>query len=510
MTIELAQQSKRKSAARTLRLATRRTVERTQVEQRFGRGRSKTVAVEIKRRNPAKGTARQPLIQKAEAATAAEGTFAEPKVGAAEGSAVHAQPSAPSKLTDAEHAARVRAVETAWKEEWRRQTEADTEEQRRAAEAVEVKRRQEKVEAEVARVAQQDRQVGAPRPRPDLAAKRDSVGRGRAKHKKAAKVGRTDERTGLGRRQNRFTVATALDDRLTERPRSLATLERQRAKMRGTPVAAQDKVVRNVLIPDAISVQELAHRMAEPAGRVIQALLQLGEPATIDQKIDADTAELVVREFGHQAKRVHENIEAVLHREPDAASDLQPRPPVVTVMGHVDHGKTSILDALRETDVAGGETGGITQHIGAYQLRLGSDERITFIDTPGHAAFTEMRARGANVTDIVVLVVAADDGVMAQTIEAIRHAQAAEVPMVVAINKVDRPGADPQRVKHQLLNHGVVVEELGGETLAVEISARERRNLDRLQEAILLQAELLEIKANPLRRADGVVARGQA
>ena len=234
--------------------------------------------------------------------------------------------------------------------------------------------------------------------------------------------------------------------------------------------------------------------------------MSLGVMATINQPIDADTAQIIVEEFGHKFKRIAESdVEIGLGGGEDRPEDLQPRAPVVTVMGHVDHGKTSLLDALRETNVAAKEAGGITQHIGAYQIKVETGDKITFIDPPGHEAFSEMRARGAKVTDIVVLVVAANDGIMPQTIEAIRHAQAAEVPIVVAINKIDLPGADPMRVKTELLQHGIAVEEMGGESLCAEVSAKKRINIDKLVEAILLQAEMLDLKANPNRRAEGTV-----
>jgi translation initiation factor IF-2 len=267
-----------------------------------------------------------------------------------------------------------------------------------------------------------------------------------------------------------------------------------------------EKVIREVIIPETLTVQELANRMAERGGDVIKALMRMGVMATINQSIDADTAELVVSEFGHHPKRVSEaDVLLGLEGAVDTDSQLVSRPPVVTVMGHVDHGKTSLLDALRETDVVSGEAGGITQHIGAYQVTMGSGDKITFIDTPGHEAFTAMRARGARVTDIVVLVVAADDGIMPQTVEAIRHAKAAQVPIIVAINKIDKPDANPDRVRQELLLHELVTEDLGGDVLAIEVSAKQRLNLDRLEEAILLQAEILDLKANPQRVASGTV-----
>ncbi len=270
--------------------------------------------------------------------------------------------------------------------------------------------------------------------------------------------------------------------------------------------APQEKIIKEVIIPEIITVQDLANRMAEKSSDVIKKLMSLGVMATINQAIDADTAQIIVEEMGHKFKRIAESdVEEGLTGPADSAADLLPRAPVVTVMGHVDHGKTSLLDALRETNVAAREAGGITQHIGAYQITLNDNQKITFIDTPGHEAFSEMRARGAKVTDIVVLVVAANDGIKPQTVEAIRHAQAANVPIVVAINKIDLPGADPMKVKTELLQHGIAVEEMGGECLCAEVSAKKRINIDKLVEAILLQAEILDLKANPNRVAEGVV-----
>ena len=325
------------------------------------------------------------------------------------------------------------------------------------------------------------------------------------------KPGQTQE---APRKLNRNVLTRVLDGDSEKRGRSLASVKRARQKhfkQNHDDQGDAGKIVREVIIPESMTVGELANRMAVRGADVVKSLMKLGMMVTINQVIDADTAELICGEFGHTPKRVADSdIEIGLGgATADSTQDLLPRAPVVTVMGHVDHGKTSLLDALRETDVVSGEAGGITQHIGAYQVTMQSGKKITFIDTPGHAAFSEMRARGANATDIVVLVVAADDGIMEQTIEAINHAKAANVPMVIAINKMDKPGADSSRVRQELLQHGILLEEFGGEVMAVDVSAKKRMNLEKLEEVILLQAEVLELTANPNRSAQGVIIEAQ-
>ncbi len=319
-----------------------------------------------------------------------------------------------------------------------------------------------------------------------------------------------DRKGGDERRGGKLTVTRALNEDEGARARSLAALKRAREKERRAHFAGQsqprEKQVRDVVVPEAITVQELANRMAEKAADLVKALFKMGMMVTINQTIDQDTAELLVTEFGHNIQRVSESdVDIDTAADVDAEDTLQPRPPVVTIMGHVDHGKTSLLDALRGTDVVRGEAGGITQHIGAYQIKTKGGDHITFLDTPGHEAFTEMRMRGANVTDIVILVVAGDDGLMPQTIEAINHTKAAGVPMIVAITKADKPEYNPQKIRERLLEHEVIVEAMSGDVQDVEVSAKSGAGLDELIEKILLQAELLELKANPDRAAEATV-----
>jgi len=319
------------------------------------------------------------------------------------------------------------------------------------------------------------------------------------------------ERTKAGteKQRGRLTVQSATGDD-DERTRSVASFRRRVQRLKGGGNDAKEKIAREVTIPETISIQELANRMAERGVDVIRLLMKQGQMHKITDVIDADTAQLVAEELGHTVKRVAESdVVEGLFDAPDADDTLETRPPVVTIMGHVDHGKTSLLDAIRQTNVVSGEAGGITQHIGAYQVTSPLGGKITFIDTPGHAAFTAMRARGARVTDIVILVVAADDGVMPQTIEAINHAKAAKVPMIVAINKIDKPEAKPERVRTELLQYEVQVEEFGGETIDVEVSAKQKLNLDKLLEVIQLQAEVLDLKANPKRAAEGSVVEAK-
>ena len=328
-----------------------------------------------------------------------------------------------------------------------------------------------------------------------------------------AEFAKTRGGEGENRRSGKLTVSQALGGGEGGRQRSMASMRRKQERARQKAMGEsqeREKIVREVQVPEAIVVSELANRMAERVAEVVKSLMKMGMMVTQNQSIDADTAELIIEEFGHKIVRVSDaDVEDVINEVEDAEADLKPRPPVITIMGHVDHGKTSLLDAIRQANVVSGEAGGITQHIGAYQVTAPDGSLLSFLDTPGHAAFTSMRARGAQVTDIVVLVVAADDSVMPQTIEAINHAKAAKVPMIVAINKCDKPDANPDIVRTELLQHEVIVEAMSGDVQDVEVSALAKTGLDQLLEAISLQSEILELKANPKRAAQGAVIEAQ-
>ena len=504
-------------------LGLKRTVETGKVKQSFSHGRSNTVVVEVKKRRILGRPGEAPPAPAPE--PVAEAPKPAPKPAAA-APAAPKRPSAADEMTarkelqekllrEAEEA-RLTSLEEARRREDRALKDASAEERRRAEE----NRKAEDAAAETAKLAAEEeaRRAAEAPAEPELAApaqeQTEDRGHRRAAHGHAPAPkrpeparpsrGRGDEQ----RHRGKLTVSRALSDEDESRARSLAALRRAREKEKRhhMEVGPSAKQVRDVVVPEAITVQDLANRMAERGADLVKALFKMGMPVTLTQTIDQDTAELLVTEFGHRITRVSESdIDIDTSEDVDAPETLQARPPVVTIMGHVDHGKTSLLDAIRGADVVSGEAGGITQHIGAYQVQLPSKDKITFLDTPGHEAFSEMRARGANVTDIVVLVVAADDGLRPQTIEAINHTKAAGVPMIVAINKIDKPDAKAQKVREELLQHEVIVEDMGGEVQDVEVSATKKTNLDKLLEAIQLQAEILELKANPSRAAEGTV-----
>jgi len=529
-------------------------VETGQVRQSFPHGRTKTVQVEVRKKRtfvPGMAPVAEPKAPGAAPDTAAPAAVETPAAPVPGGPK---KPAVLKTLTEEERAARTRALQGAIRADIQAKRR-DTEEAQRFDE--ELRRQQEdearrkvedaqraKVEAEARAKADEETKKRAEQETQRLT-EEEAKRRQAAEAKKtgttpaaaapaAAKVAATPDeeeerprrpgqrpeikrptlvkRDEPRRRTGKITVTQALSDEESTRVRSLAAMKRAREKekLRLQQQGPAAKIVRDVVIPEAITVQDLANRMAERSTDVIKSLMKMGVMATINQSIDADTAELVVTEFGHRIKRVTEaDVEIGLGGDADVEGDRTPRAPVVTIMGHVDHGKTSLLDSLRETDVAKHEAGGITQHIGAYQVELKSGRHITFLDTPGHEAFTAMRARGASVTDIVVLVVAADDGIQPQTIEAISHAKAAGVPMIVAINKVDKPDANVDKVKSGLLQHDVAVEGMGGDILAVEVSALKKTGLERLEESIILQAELLDLKANGNRSAQGVIVEAK-
>ena len=525
-------------------LGLKRTVETGQVQQQFSHGRKNTVVVEVKKKRvfgkpgeaqPA--AAPEPEAPVAEAPKAAapapQTPKPAPKPRMSEAEQTLSRKELQEKLLREAEEARLASAEEARRREEQQRLAASEEEKRRAEE-------KRKADEEAKRAAEEAAKAAAAPPAPAEAPvagkkKPEEDRRPAAATTPAAAAPAPAERfpparkftpvesppkrveqpkpsrnRNDDRRQGKLTVTRALDEGDGgARARSLAALKRAREKERRAhmgPAAPRDKQVRDVVVPEAITVQELANRMAEKGADLVKALFKMGMMVTVNQTIDQDTAELLVTEFGHNLTRVSEaDIDIDTGADVDAEDTLQPRAPVVTIMGHVDHGKTSLLDALRGSQVASGEAGGITQHIGSYQVKTKDGHLITFLDTPGHEAFTEMRARGANVTDIVVLVVAADDGLMPQTIEAINHTKAAGVPMIVAINKIDKDGANPQKIRERLLEHEVIVEEMSGDVQDVEVSAKTGQGLDELLEKIALQAEILELKANPDREAEGTV-----
>ena len=484
------------------------------VKQSFSHGRTKNVVVETKRKR-----------------------VVVPKPGAAKPAAPGAvrggDPARrPAGISDAEMERRLKAVQAAKaretedaerraQEELEREAERNRRREEQEAKERELREREERAQAKIAAEAEKKRKAeaaallaAAPPPTPEERAAKSGVVRSKVaepvRREEPARPSRNKGRED-NRRSGKLTVnqASAGND---GRHRSMASMKRKQERARQKAMGGaveREKIIRDVQVPDAIMVQELANRMAERVADVVKSLMQMGMMVTQNQTIDQDTAELIVEEFGHKIVRVSDaDVEDVIDQVVDSPEDLKPRAPIITVMGHVDHGKTSLLDAIRNARVVSGEAGGITQHIGAYQVEQNGD-LLTFLDTPGHAAFTSMRSRGAQVTDIVILVVAADDAVMPQTIEAIAHAKAANVPMIVAINKIDRPAADPQKVRTDLLQHEVIVEQMSGEVQDVEVSATTGQGLDQLLEAIALQSEILELKANPNRSASGAVIEAQ-
>ena len=484
------------------------------VKQSFSHGRTKNVVVETKRKR-----------------------VVVPKPGAAKPAAPGAvrggDPARrPAGISDAEMERRLKAVQAAKaretedearraQEELEREAERNLRREEQEAKERDQREREERTQAKIAAEEERQREeeaaallAAAPPPTPEERAAKTGVVRNKVsepmRREEPARPSRNKGRED-NRRSGKLTVnqVSAGND---GRHRSMASMKRKQERARQKAMGGaveREKIIRDVQVPDAIMVQELANRMAERVSDVVKSLMQMGMMVTQNQTIDQDTAELIVEEFGHKIVRVSDaDVEDVIDQVVDSPEDLQPRAPIITVMGHVDHGKTSLLDAIRNSRVVSGEAGGITQHIGAYQVEQ-NGELLTFLDTPGHAAFTSMRSRGAQVTDIVILVVAADDAVMPQTIEAIAHAKAANVPMIVAINKIDRPSANPQKVRTDLLQHEVIVEQMSGEVQDVEVSATTGQGLDQLLEAIALQSEILELKANPNRSASGAVIEAQ-
>ena len=539
-------------------LGIKRTVESGQVQQQFSHGRKNTVVVEVKRRRvlgkPGEAAGAAPAAAPQADPVPAAPAPAAPRPAAPPQQQQRAPQPAPARqsppqslmsrqelqaklLREAEEA-RMNALEEARRREAAERIAAAEDEKRRAeenrqaAEAAASAPAVEEAKAPEAAPAAEAPAATAPQDSaaaPEAAAPTDEQPAATTaapppprrftpvtpiKRPEPAKPERAKRGEDNRRQAGKLTVTKALADDDSARARSLAALKRAREKERRAHYAGgsktREKQSRDVVVPEVITVQELANRMAEKGADLVKSLFKMGQAVTLNQSIDQDTAELLVEEFGHRIQRVSEaDVEIGIEGDVDPVESLKVRAPVVTIMGHVDHGKTSLLDALRGTDVVAGESGGITQHIGAYQVTTKGGDIITFLDTPGHEAFSEMRARGANVTDIVILVVAADDGLMPQTIEAINHTKAAGVPMIVAINKCDKPEANPQKVRERLLEHEIVVEDMGGDVQDVQVSALKKTGLDELIEKILLQAELMELTANPDRAAEGNVIEAQ-
>ncbi len=514
-----------------------------EVKQTFSHGRTNKVAVEVKRRRKLVKPGETPPAAPPPPPPPPPPPAPEPAPAPVAKKAAPKKPAAPADETPQERVARLQRE--AEEDRLRQSEDARKREEEQARQAAEdqKKRAEEKrkAEEEAAKAATEQAQKPAQQPAEEPAAAAgetaaetpagDKAAAGTPspaprrftpvarpepkkpeRKKKDDKTARTAEKPDK-RRAGKLTVNKALNEDEGRRARSLAALKRAREKerrMQGGPSKPREKQVRDVIVPEAITVGELAKRMGEKGADLVKELFNLDMMVTVNQTIDQDTAELLVDQFGHNIQKVSEaDVDIANVDDVDPPETLKPRPAVVTIMGHVDHGKTSLLDALRGANVVKGEAGGITQHIGSYQVNTKGGDTITFLDTPGHAAFTEMRQRGANVTDIVVLVVAADDGIMPQTIEAINHTKAAGVPMIVAINKMDKPEANPDNIRTRLLEHEVIVEKMSGDVQDVEISAKEKSGLDKLLDAISLQAELLELKANPDRMAEATVIEAQ-